>query len=106
VLDRSPLPANSSIRDFQHRKAKYVADAVEQALILPGDIVDLRTMKRHEVFLGLKRDLAIVSLSRRAPLLLLFYYIYIYIYLFIFCLCSLLYFLCRLFKLFLGLRSW
>ena len=102
MLDRSPLPANSSIRDFQHRKARYVADAVEQALILPDDTVDLRTMKRHEVFLGLKRDLTIVSLSRRAPLLLLFYYIYI----FIFCLCSLLYFLCRLFKLFLGLKSW
>ena len=102
MLDKSPLPVNSSMRDFQHRKAGYVADVVEQALILLGDMVDLRTMKRHKVFLGLKRDLAIVSLSRRAPLLLLFYYIYI----FIFCLCSLLYFLCRLFKLFLGLRSW
>ena len=63
VLDRSPLPTNSSIRDFQNEKAGYVADAVEQSLLLPEDMVDLRTLKKHEVFLSLKKDLAMVSLS-------------------------------------------
>ena len=29
VLDESPLPLNSSIRDFQKGKVEYVADAVE-----------------------------------------------------------------------------
>ena len=38
-----------------------MADAVEQALLLLGDMADLRTMKKHEVFLSLKRDLALVS---------------------------------------------
>ena len=63
VLDGSPLPTNSTIRDFQNEKAGYVADAVEQSLLLPEDMVDLRTLKKHEVFLSLKKDLAMVSLS-------------------------------------------
>ena len=63
VLDGSLLPASSSIRDFQNEKAGYVADAVEQSLLLPEDMVDLRTLKKHEVFLSPKKDLAMVSLS-------------------------------------------
>ena len=63
VLDGSPLPANSSIKDFQEGMAGYVADAVEQALLLPDDMAELGTMKKHEVFLSLKRDLTMVSFS-------------------------------------------
>ena len=40
-----------------------MADAVEQALLFPEDMADLRSLRRHEVFLSLKRDLAMVSLS-------------------------------------------
>lgn len=39
-----------------------MANTVKQALMLLGDMADLRSMKRHEVFLSLKRDLALVSL--------------------------------------------
>ena len=63
MLDGSPIPTNSLIRDFQQGKVGYVVDAIEQALLLPDDMVDLRTMKRHGVFLGLKRDLAMESIS-------------------------------------------
>ena len=63
VLKESPLPTNSSIRNFQQGKAGYVADAVEQALLLLDDMADLRTMKKHKAFLGLKRDLTMVSFS-------------------------------------------
>ena len=66
ALDGAPLPANASIRDFRGGTAGYVDDAVEQALLLPKDMVDLRSLKRHEVFLSLKRDLAMVSLSIRS----------------------------------------
>ena len=41
--------------------AGYVANAVEQTFLLPKDMADLRFMRKHEVFLGLKRDLAMVS---------------------------------------------
>ena len=60
-LDGALLPLNSSIRDFQKGKAGYVANALEQPLLLPQDMVDLKTLKKHEIFLTLKKDLAMVN---------------------------------------------
>ena len=40
-----------------------MADIMEQTLLLLEDMADLRSLRRHEVFLSLKRDLAMVSLS-------------------------------------------
>ena len=61
MLDGAALPANASIGDFQEGRAGYVANAVKQALLLPGDMADLRLIRKHEVFLSLKRDLTLVS---------------------------------------------
>ena len=61
-LDGVPLPMNSSIRDFQQGKAGYMANALEQPLILPQDMADLSSLKKHEVFLTLKWDLAMVRI--------------------------------------------
>ncbi|KAK9997975.1 hypothetical protein SO802_017578 [Lithocarpus litseifolius] len=44
-------------------RARYVADVVEKALLLPGDMADLRSIRKHEVFLSLKRDLALAIQS-------------------------------------------
>ena len=55
MVDGDPLLANASIRDFQGGMAGYVGDAVEHALLLPEDMAELRSMRRHEVFLSLKR---------------------------------------------------
>ena len=38
-----------------------MANALEQPLLLPQDMADLRTLKKHKVFLTLKRDLAMVN---------------------------------------------
>lgn len=38
-----------------------MADALEQPLLLSQDMADLRSLKKHEVFQTLKRDLAMVS---------------------------------------------
>lgn len=62
-LDGAPLPLDFSTRDFQKGKAGYVANALKQPLLLPQDLADLRTLKKHEVFLTLKKDLAMVSPS-------------------------------------------
>ena len=60
--DEAPLLASSSIRDFRGKMAGHMADVVEQALLLPKDMVELYSMRRHEVFLSLKRYLAMVCL--------------------------------------------
>ena len=60
MLDGELLLADASIRNFQGGKGGYVANAVEQALLLPGDMAKLRGIRRHEVFLSLKRYLDMV----------------------------------------------
>jgi len=60
-LDGAPLPVDSFIRDFEKGKAGYVANSLEQALQLSQDMADLRSLKKYEVFLTLKRDLAMVG---------------------------------------------
>ena len=61
VLDKAPLLANASIKNFQQGKDGYMVDTVEQALLLPKDMADLRSIRKHEMFLSLKRNLALVS---------------------------------------------
>ena len=60
MLNGEPLLANASICDFQGGTAGYVTDVVEQALLLPEDMAGWRGMRRHEVFLNLKRYLVMV----------------------------------------------
>ena len=61
ILDGALLPANTSIRNFQGGTTGYVANAAEQALLLPTNMANLREIRKHEVFLSLKRDLALVG---------------------------------------------
>ena len=78
VLDSAPLPNDSSIHNFDNGRTGYVANSVEQALLLPRDIAELQNLKKHEMFLSLKRDLALVH--SRFPFylfLLLYYYTFI-----------------------------
>ena len=58
VLDGVPLLSDASIRSSHQEKVGYVVDALDQALLLPVDMFDLRIMRKHEVFLSLKKDLA------------------------------------------------
>ena len=77
-----------SIRDFQKGKVDYVANALEHPLLLSQDMANLRTLKKHEVFLTLKSDLAMVYFLKYP----LYCNIYIYIYFFFFYLRNSLYY--------------
>ena len=76
MLDGALLLANASIRDFHQGKDGYVADAMEQALQLSKDMANLRSLRGHEVFLSLKRDLAMVSLSINPSLPFFFFFFF------------------------------
>ena len=60
MLNGEPLLANASICNFQGRTAGYVADAMEQVLLLLEDMAGWRGVRRHKVFLNLKRYLVMV----------------------------------------------
>ena len=83
ALDKATLPVDASIKDFQQRKAGYVANAVEQALLLLEDMTDLRLIRKYEVFLSLKRVLALVSPSTVPSILYIYIYISLYSYLYL-----------------------
>ena len=55
-----------------------MADVVEQALLLPEDMADLRSIRKHEMFLSLERDLTPVS-SVIAPFPHLFFFFFLII---------------------------
>ena len=67
-----------------------MANSVEQAFLLPRDMVELHNLKKHEMFLFLKRDLALVRVHTILLLALsfffffFFFFCYIYIYILFF----------------------
>ena len=53
---------NASLRDFRGGEGAYVADALERTLLLPTDMEELKNTRRQEVFLSMKKYLAMVRL--------------------------------------------
>ena len=61
VNNDTPISWDASIRSFQRGQLGYIADALEQPLLLPRDMDAYRHFKQPELFLSLKRDLTMVS---------------------------------------------
>nr|POE97564.1 hypothetical protein CFP56_17083 [Quercus suber] len=55
-----PAQEDASIHNFDGRRASYMANVVEQDFLLPKDMDELRNLKKHELFLSVKRDLALL----------------------------------------------
>ena len=62
MLDGEPLMDNASIKDFNGGIGCHVASILEETLLLPRDMVELRGFKRSEVFLHTKRFLGMVCI--------------------------------------------
>ena len=60
MLGGEPLMDDASIRDFNRGIGCNVASALEQTLLLPKDMVELRGFRRSDVFLHTKTFLGIV----------------------------------------------
>ena len=60
-VDGPPIPWNASVREFQRGRAGYIAEALEQPLLLPKDMDAYRRFSQNDLFLSLKRDLAMVN---------------------------------------------
>ena len=60
MLNVEPLRDNASIRDFHGGDGCHVTSVLEEALLLPNDMAELRSIRRHKVFLNLKRYLGMV----------------------------------------------
>ena len=60
-VDSIPIAWDSSLRHYRGGHVGHVAEALEQPLLLPKDMESYRSFTQPELFLSLKRDLAMVS---------------------------------------------
>ena len=60
-VDGAAIPWNSSIREYQRGHSAHMVAALKKPLLLPKNMDALRKLKQHDLFLSLKRDLAMVS---------------------------------------------
>ena len=60
-LEGAPIPYNTSIWDAQRCHANYLAQALQQPLLLPRDMESIRRTRQPDLFMSLKRDLAMIS---------------------------------------------
>ena len=63
MLDGEPLTDDTLIRDYNGGKGCQVVSALEETLLLPRDMVELRGLRRNEVFLQTKRSLGMVRVA-------------------------------------------
>ena len=60
-VDDVPIAWDASLRQYRGGHAGHVTEALEQPLLLPKDMEAYRNFNHPELFLSLKRDLAMVS---------------------------------------------
>ena len=60
-VDGVPIAYDASLRHYRGGHTSYVAEALEQPLLFPKDMEAYRNFNHPELFLSLKRDLAMVS---------------------------------------------
>ena len=59
-VDGATIPYNVSVREYQRGPVGYITEALEQPMLLPRDMEAYRRFSQNELFLSLKRDLAMV----------------------------------------------
>ena len=62
-VDGVPIAYDATLRHYRGGQAGLVTEALEQPLLLPKDMEAYRNFNHPELFLSLKRDLAMVSNS-------------------------------------------
>ena len=73
-VDGAPIAIDATFRHFRGGHAGLLAEALEQPLLLPLDMAAYKSFNHPDLFLSLKRDLAIVSYSAH----LSFTYVYLH----------------------------
>ena len=60
-VDGVAIPYTASVREYNRGRVGYIAEALEQPVLLSQDMKAYRRFSQPELFLSLKRDLAMVS---------------------------------------------
>ena len=76
-VDGAPIAIDATLRHFRKGHAGLMAEALQQPLLLPTDMAAYRSFNHPDLFLSLKRDLAMVSNSVHSS------FIFIYLHFFL-----------------------
>ena len=60
-VDGIPIAFDATLRHYRRGHTGLVAEALEQPLLLPQDMAAYKSFNHVELFLSLKRDLAMVN---------------------------------------------
>ena len=60
-VEGAPIPWDATLWDSRRGHATILAEALQQPLLLPKDMEGLRRTKQLDLFMSLKRNLAMVS---------------------------------------------
>ena len=77
-VDGAPIAWDASLRHYHGGHAGHVAEALEQPFLLPKDMEAYRNFNHLELFLSLKRDLAMVSYLIHCSIYILLHFLVFY----------------------------
>ena len=72
-VDGAPIAMDASLRHFRGGHAGQMAEALQQPLLLPADLATYRSFNHPDLFLSLKRDLAMVSNSVHSSFIFVYF---------------------------------
>ena len=71
-VDGMPIAFDATLRHYRGGHASLMAEALQQPLLLPQDMAAYRSFNHPDLFLSLKRDLAMVSNSANFSFILIY----------------------------------
>ena len=77
-VDGAPITMDASLRHFRGGHAGRMAEALQQPLLLPADLAAYRSFNHPDLFLSLKRDLAMVSNSVHSSFIFVYFAYYFF----------------------------
>ena len=60
-MEGAPIPWDATLWESQRGHANILPEALEQPFLLPRDMEGLRRTRQPDLFMSLKRDLALVN---------------------------------------------
>ena len=77
-VDGVPIAWDDSLKHYRGGHVGHIAEVLEQPLLLPKDMEVYKNFNHPELFLSLKRDLAMVSYLIYCSTLILLYFLTFY----------------------------
>ena len=74
----APIAMDASLRHFRGGHAGWMAEALQQPLLLLAELAAYRSFNHPDLFLSLKRDLAMVSNSVHSSFIFVYFAYYFF----------------------------